>query len=216
MIVRHFEIALHERKPPEENGWEQLPLGYHWMSKCMSAERRTRDEDLNNKRREAGYMTTGNFQQDCLLSILADIKREKVNFFELGAGWGRICLNLAGAIDFKLIQCIPERYRCLAVEAEVVHHQWLTEHFKKQNINGISVHGAVPDKNGSCHFGVYGRPDYDYGQAMTPFRSRRGIPSFRNIQAIITGKTVKVPMFTLDHLVQKYTFDHVDIVQMDV
>ena len=51
---------------------------------------------------------------------------------------------------------------------------------------------------------------------MSPVMSRRGIPSIQNIRKIITGKTVKVPMYTLDHLVQEYRFDHVDIVQMDV
>ena len=33
-----------------------------------------------------------------------------VNIFELVAGWGRICLNLAGAINFGLINVHAEKY----------------------------------------------------------------------------------------------------------
>ena len=33
---------------------------------------------------------------------------------------------------------------------------------------------------------------------------------------IITGKTIKVPKYTIDQLVKEYGFDRVDIVQMDV
>lgn len=216
MIIRHFNIKTPEVTAPEEDGWEQLPLGYHWLTKCMAADRRAGDKELYGKIREAGNMTAGDFQQDCLLSILADMKRDEVNFIELGAGWGRICLNMAGAIDFKVIECNPTQYRCLAVEAEPVHYEWLQEHFKAQNINGNTVFGAVSNKNGTCRFNAYSRPDYEYGQAMIPLIGRRGIPSIHNLRKLITGKTVKVPMYTLDHLVQKYGFDHVDIVQMDV
>ena len=216
MIIRHFDIGTPEVVVRKKDGWEQLPLGYYRMSKCIAADRRFSDEELYSSIRAAGNMPAGNFQQDCLLSILADIKKDEVNFFELGAGWGRICLNIAGAIDFNVIDCIPKRYHCLAVEAEPIHYEWLKEHFEAQNINGTAVCGAVSNKNGTCRFESYSRPDYQYGQAMAPLRSRRGIPSIQNIRKIITGKTVKVPMYTLDHLVQEYGFDHVDIVQMDV
>ena len=83
MIISHYDIKTPPGKAPEETGWAQLPLGYYWMNKCMSAERRARDEKINKKRQEAGYMSTGNFQQDCLLNILADMKRDEVNIIEL-------------------------------------------------------------------------------------------------------------------------------------
>lgn len=217
MIVRHFDIKTPEVKAPGKDGWEQLPLGYYWMTRCRATDFRARLEELYSKIREAGNMAGGEFLDDCLLSILADIKKDNVNFFELGAGWGRLCLNLAGAIDFKVIQCAPKRYHCLAVEAEPIHYKWLKEHFEVQNINGTAVFGAVSNRNGSCHFDAYSSsPDSEYGQAMNPFMSRRGIPSIQNLRKIITKKAVKVPMYTLDRLVQEYGFDHVDIVQMDV
>jgi len=190
MIVRHFDIKTPEVKAPGEDGWEQLPLGYYRMSKCIAADRKSSDEELYSRIRAAGNMPAGNFQQDCLLSILADIKKDEVNFFELGAGWGRLCLNLAGAIDFKVIQCNPKRYHCLAVEAEPIHYEWLKEHFEAQSINGTAVFGAVSDKNGSCRFDTYSRPDYEYGQAMTPLISRRGIPSINNIHRSMCGKPI--------------------------
>ena len=216
MIIRHFEIQAPEMKPPAEDGWEQLSLGYYWMTKCMSAERRAYDEKLNANRQEAGYITTGAFQQDCLLSILTDMQRDEVNFIELGAGWGRVCLNLAGTIDFKLVPCNPKRYRFLAVEAEPTHFEWLQEHFKAQNINGTPVFGAVSSKNGNCRFQANSDPDFHYGQGIAPMITKRGIPNIHNIRNFFARKTIKVPMHTLDYLIQKHDIDHVDIVQMDV
>ena len=216
MIVRHFDIETPEVKPKVNDGWEQLPSGYYRMTKCISADRKIRDDERIRNMREAGIMSAGEFQQDCLLSILADIKRDEVNIFELGAGWGRICLNIAGLIDFNIIQCTPKRYRCLAVEAEPTHYLWLSEHFRAQNINGTAVFGAVSNKNGSCHFTVHDRPDYHYGQSMNPATIKGVIPCVKNLSRIMTGKTVKVPTYTIDHLVEEYGFDHIDIVQMDV
>lgn len=216
MNIRHFDIKTPTVKAPGEGGWEQLPLGYYRMTKCLGADRKAGDEELYSRIREAGNIAGGNFQQDCLLSILADIKRDEVNIFELGAGWGRICLNIAGAIDFKVIPCTPTRYHCLAVEAEPVHYEWLKEHFAAQNINGMAVLGAVSNKNGSCYFDTSSRPDYQYGQAMSPLMGRSGMPSLGNLRRIITGKATRVPMLTIDRLVQKHGFDHVDIIQMDV
>ncbi len=46
--------------------------------------------------------------------------------------------------------------------------------------------------------------------------NRKGLTIIHNLRKIITGKAVKVVMYTLDHLVKKYGFNHVDIVQMDV
>ena len=216
MILKHFNIKTPTVKAPAEDNWEQLPLGYYRMSKCTSPDRKAYDEKVIKKIREAGNMVGGDFQQDCLLSILADIKREEISFFELGAGWGRICLNIAGAIDFEVIQCTPKRYRCLAIEAEPVHYEWLKEHFKAQNINSVTVFGALSNKKGTCHFNARSRPDYEYGQSIVTSTNRRGIPSVQNIKMIITGKTIKVPKYTIDQLVKEYGFDRVDIVQMDV
>jgi FkbM family methyltransferase len=162
-------------------------------------------------------MPGGQFQRDCLLSILADVDREEVLFVELGAGWGRLCLELAGAIDFNLISCKARRYRCLAVEAEPVHFGWLREHFEAQRIAGTPIFGAVSSKNGTSHFDARSsRPDSEYGQAILPLQGRRGLPSLHSLRKILAGKAVRVPMFTLDRLVQLHGLERIDVVQMDV
>jgi len=217
MIVRHFDINTPKVMAPGKEGWEQLSLGYYWMPKCRAANFRAALEELYMRIRESGNIAGGQFQQDCMLSILADIKKDKVNIFELGAGWGRVCLDVAAAIDFNIIQCAPKKYNCLAVEAEPVHYEWLKRHFEAQNISGIAVFGAVSNENGSCQFDSFSSsPDSEYGQAMSPLIGRRGFPNVRGLLKFLRGRTVRVPTYTLDFLMQKYRFKHVDIVQMDV
>ena len=216
MIIRQFDIETPEVKASIEDGWEQLPLGYSWMTKCRSPEFSVSLAGIYREMEEQGIMPGGRFQLDCLLSILADIKKSHVNMFELGAGWGRLCLEIAGAVDFHVIECAPKSYRCLAVDAEPRHYQWLQEHFQAQDINGVTVFGAVSTKNGSCRFDASSSPDAEYGQAISPVIGRRGLPSIHGIRKIIARKTVKVPMYTLGSLAKEYSFDHIDIVQMDV
>jgi len=218
VIIKHFDIKdlkIPETQPPDE-GWEQLWSGYHWMSKCFSQQKRADDAEREGAIEAEGMMNETEFQRDCLLSILADIKREHVNMFELGAGWGRLCLTLAGIMDYRVFPIIPVSYRCLAVEGEPTHYQWAKEHFEAQGINATLVQGAVSNTNGTSHFQVHLDPDSQYGQAMNPVTSHRKIPSLHNIRNILTGKTGKIPMYSVDHLLQAYGFDHVDIVQMDV
>ena len=37
-----------------------------------------------------------------------------------------------------------------------------------------------------------------------------------NLYNLITKRTIKIPMFTVDYLIQTYSFDHVDIIHTDV
>ena len=218
MIITNFDIKdfkTSETQPPDE-GWEQLWSGYYWMSKCFSQQKRTDDVERERAIQAEGMINETEFQRNCLLSILADIKRGQVNMFELGAGWGRLCLTLAGIVDYKLFPITPASYRCLAMEGEPTHYQWAKEHFEIQGINTTLVKGAVSDKNGTCYFHVHPDPDSQYGQAINPLTSHRVIPSLHNIRNILTGKAERIPVYSVDHLLQAYGFDHVDIMQMDV
>jgi FkbM family methyltransferase len=216
LLIKHFEIKSPETLPPEETGWNPTWHGYFEMAKCVSPEWGAELEKINRDTRDEGMVPEIDFEQDCFLSILADIKKEKVTMFELGAGWGRMCLALAGAIDHKIIPMIPERYTCLGVEGEPTHYQWLREHFADQKINGIAVMGAVGRKNGYCSFDISQSADSCYGQAMTPLVNKRGIPNIVNIRRLLRKKTAKIPMFTIDKLIKDYKFDHIDIIDMDV
>jgi FkbM family methyltransferase len=216
MIVRHFDISTPENQPPQDEGWEQAWYGYYRMTKCWKRLKIQVEEQVKAVRAK-GELDELHFEQDCFLSVLADIKKKHVNMLELGAGWGEWCLALAGTLDYKIIPVIPDSYRCLAVEGDPTHYQWLKEHFERQNINGVIVHGAVSDRNGSCRFGINNAPDACYGQAIVP-------PHKPGLRGFISGlynfvsrkKTIEIPTYTVDHLVKTYGFEHVDIIDIDV
>jgi len=187
------------------------------MTKCRSETFRSSLAETYKRIEGSGHVPGGQFQRDCLLSILAEVDRDEVCFVELGAGWGRLCLELAGAIDFNLIPCRPRMYQCLAVEAEPVHFGWLREHFEVQHIAGTPVFGAISSKNGTSLFDARSsKPDSEYGQAILPIQGRMGLPSLHGLRKILAGKAVRVPMYTLDRLVQLHGLERIDVVQMDV
>ncbi len=217
MIIKYFDINVPKINITKKDEWEQHWGGYQVMTKCISQQKRTRDAEKDRATRAEGKITEVDFKRDIFLSVLADIKKKQVNLFELGAGWGRICLELAGVIDYKVIPIIPVSYHCLAIEGEPTHYQWIEEHFKTQNINGIPVFGAVSDKSGTCRFSVSPDPETYYGQDINfPISTRRKIPSIRYLFDLITNRNIKIPMYTVDQLIKKYEFDHVDIIHMDV
>jgi FkbM family methyltransferase len=173
--------------------------------------------EQNRAIRAKGEMSGNEFERDCFLSILADIKRKHVNMLEVGTGWGHWCLALASVIDNRIIPVTPASYRCLAIEAEPTHYQWAKEHFKAQNIDGTVIHAAVSNKNDRCRFSVYHAPDSCYGQAISfPISSQGFESTIMSLFSLISAKTINIPMYTVDHLIQTYKFDHVDIIDMDV
>ena len=216
MIVKHFDVSTPQTKPPQKEGWEQAWYGYHRMTRCWSEEMRQKFSEQIKSTCAKGELNESQFERDCFLSVLANIEKEHVNMFEIGAGWGEWCLALAGVIDHKVIPIKPVSYRCLAVEGEPTHYQWLKKHFEIHDINGIAVHGAVSDKNGICHFNTSAPPDVWYGQAITYHKlSTKEI--IRYLRSFVLKKaTIKVPMYTLDYLKEAYEFDHIDIVDIDV
>ena len=156
---------------------------------------------------------------DCFLSVLADIKRKHINMFELGAGWGEWCLALAGVIDYKLVPITPASYACLAVEGEPTHCQWAREHFEAQNINATVVQGAISDKNGKCWFDISPKPDSWYGQSITFNTKFHRFPILKTLwglSELVRKRTARIPMYTIDYLMEAYKFDHIDLIDMDV
>ncbi len=115
MIVRHFDTDTPKTNPPNKDGWEQAWYGYHRMTRCWSNEMRQQFKEQSELTISKGEIIESQFERECFLSILADIKKQHVNMFELGAGWGEWCLALAGVIDHKIISIQPVSYRCLAV-----------------------------------------------------------------------------------------------------
>ena len=169
MIIKHFDITVPKTAPPQEEGWNPTWHGYHEMARCESKQRRAEYAERDRAILARGEMTEDDFERDCFLSVLADVEKTHVNMFELGAGCGRMSLALAGVIDFKVVPVVPASCRCLAVEAEPTHYDWIKEHFGTQGINGTVVHGAVSKKNGFCRFNINPAPDSCYGQVISPY-----------------------------------------------
>ncbi len=207
MNIKHFDIQPPITQPPNKEEWEPTWHGYWELTECETESRRLEYKAMEEQANADGIMTEIAFERDCLLSILSEIKSPKIRFMELGAGWGRISLALAGVIDHKPIpDIIPTEYFCVAVEAEPNHYLWLREHFKDNKIHGIVKYGAVSNKFGKCRFDINAKPNECYGQAITPFR-----PWNVPISGVIT-----VPTYSVDWLIHNYSLDHVDIIDVDV
>jgi FkbM family methyltransferase len=176
---------------PEETGWEKERFGYWVMEKTLSPEFRKVFMEKGEDEEE--------FEAQCFLSIINEINDKEIKIFELGAGVGRVSLQLAGIVDFRLVPNTKNKtYRCLAVEAEPTHYKWAVEHFQKQKIKGQVLWGAVSDERGFVNFETSLDPASFYGQSITEKRGE------------------KVKTFTVDELMKKYGFPKVNIVHLDV
>jgi len=208
MDVKHYEIRKPERLVPAMKGWEQAWYGYYRLREVT----RTEIEATNQER---------TLEVDCLLSIVADINKRKeqyISLIELGAGWGETCMALAGIIDFKLIPHNIKSYSYLAIEAEPYYCDLIMKHFIVNNLPLKILRAAVSDKVGVCRFNQFTSPSTYYGQGMT-FGGNFGGSKLKTMALagyhLLIGKTVKVPMVTVDGLLGTI-FPHVNIIQCDV
>ncbi len=182
--------------PPEATGWEPGWYGYWMMEKTLSKEFRELCEKIRNCPQG---LPEEELEKQCFLSIINEIKDSQIKMFELGAGVGRESLALAGIVDFNLVPSVKDKtYRCLALEAEPTHYAWLVEHFRKQNIKGEAIYGAVSDKSGYVNFDASLDPASFYGQA------------------VIEDEGCLVSSFTVDELIEKYKFPKVNLIHTDV
>ncbi len=150
-----------------------------YVSPTLYKKCKDEEKELNRK----GYISETQFEHKCLLSVLC----ENIIVVELGAGYGRICLEVAGRI---------KNHFCVAVEAEPTHYQWCLKNFRDNNIMGEVIHAAVSNKAGTRRFNV-GSPSSQYGQKIT-----RGLFGEWNR---LLGKTMLVETITLDSLLGSTT-----------
>jgi len=191
---KRYEVRVPQTEPPETEGWEQVSFGYWKMSKTWSQTFKDTYRKVDPKKKN--IMTENEFENQLFLNLVANVKNEILTFFELGAAIGDWCLEIAGIIDFKLIKTKAVAYRFLGVEGEPTHYLWGTEHFEKQKINGQMLHAVALDYDGKCSF-LVGNPDTWYGQFVSP-------------------GGVETSCFTVDTLIKKLGFPHLDICHMDV
>lgn len=205
MDIKHYKITKPKRIISATNGWRQAWHGYYRLSEVTQMEIEATSQERT-------------LEVDCLLSIIEDISnrgKQHIKLIELGAGWGETCMALAGAIDFKLIPHNIKSYSYLAIEAEPYYCELIEKHFLTNDLPLKVLHAAVSDKVGSCRFNQFTSSATYYGQGMT-FGGNFGGSRLKTMALagyhLLRGKTVKVPMVTVDILLDR----HIDIIQVDV
>ncbi len=197
---KRWRIPQIETVPPEKNGWEPFWHGYWQMEKVRSEGKKKRDHLSYNEILGWRGLKESEVEKHCFLSLVNAIQDNQVKMFELGAGRGDWCLSLAGTVDFDLVPGVKDKtYRCLAVEAEPTHYVWTAEHFKKQNINGGVVQGAVGDED-DCFVGFDNTTD----------------PAAHYGQSVKKESSYKVQSYTVDRLIEKYNFPKVNLIHADL
>lgn len=202
MEFSKINIRLIDRTPPV--GWKKTWYGYFQMEKVISEVKKQRDKVSHkvsdgSELKEAGepLIGEGYLEQQFFLNIIQSLEG-RVDMMELGAGRGDWCLATAGVIDFKLIDTKATSYCCLAVEAEPTHYEWTRSHFEEQGLNATAVHGAVWSQDGECSFYSTEDPASTYGQSVR------------------SDGNLRVPCYTVDTLMEKYGFDKVDFMHVDI
>ncbi len=199
MKLKKYNIKQPNTEPPQPQGWKKQWNGYYLMTKVHSEKKLQSDAQCHSKDNlPSDVLGEYLLEQQLFVNIIANINKDHINMFELGAGRGDWCLSLAGVVDYQLMPHRTKTYRCLALEGEPTHFQWTKEHFEHHGINGVVVQGAIQSYNGFCKFNAKPDPADSYGQ---------GVRDHGNIT---------IPCYTIDHLMKKYSFDHVDIIHMDV
>jgi FkbM family methyltransferase len=177
---------------------------------------------LNNISRSEMLAPERSIEINCFLSVLADIDKSHVNLIELGAGWGEWGLALHGTVKRKLIDTHARSFNYLAIEGEPYYCELIEEHFEKNSMAGCVVYNcAVSDRNGSCYFDRFSGHQNFFDTWLT-----QGV-TFGNVAGsklktfalagyrILKGEVVKVPMYTLDTIVEMWGRQP-DIIHMDV
>ncbi len=196
MQFSHVDFRYVDRTPPAE--WKKMWYGYFQMEKVISQEKKAVDKQAHKVTTDDPTLKgEGYIEQQVFLNILKSLKGH-VDFFELGAGRGDWCLALAGVVDFNLIDHEITSYKCLGVEAEPTHFEWMKTHFEEQQINAIPIHGAVSLKTGKCSFYSMVDPASDYGQSVRD------------------DGNLTVPCYTVDYLIDKYSFEKIDLMHIDI
>lgn len=155
------------------------------------------------------------------IDIVESVKNAKDKFvmFELGAGYGRWCINALYALN----HFNPIPYHFVAVEAEDTHYHFLQQFFTAHALPKNSyelIRAAIDTKKGSCFFDM-GDPNGWYGQSINKNHWSLRQKLLFKWQSFFTKSnpslhkyTKKVPTITLNSLLKK--FERIDLIDMDV
>jgi len=201
MKINFFDRKAIQQKAPVKDcpaNWGRNWTGYFYPLCVRSVVHSERAQKTHAVSSTVDCFDESCFEDFCTLSILQEIKKPDINFFELGAGWGSQSLDIAGIIDNKLLDIVPQKILCYAIEAEPTHFQWLQNTFNYNRIAGYTFFGAMTEIPGWVNFITDVNPADSYGQSIKD-----------------SGQT-KIPSYSLDYLMDILKVDHADIVHMDV
>ena len=135
--------------------------------------------------------------------VLESVARAKGDYriVELGAGWGTWSSTaLVATRQRDAIHSVE----AVAVEADLTHWQWMSEHFHTNRLTDKSIHlihGAVSAEPGEISFPVIENPDEDYGASISG--------------AAVAPRQVTVRAYTIEQILDRLSgpvdFMHIDI-----
>jgi FkbM family methyltransferase len=205
--IKHYTFDIPTIVP--NDNWKPCWYGLARLKDCFSDKAWRQFKNAEDEAHKLGYLGERELEVDLFISILKDIKKDAITFVELGAGYSDWCLALNGVIRNGVVPI--KDAKCYAVEAEPKHVKWSLGHFKQWDIKGSVIPCAISDLNGWCDFAVDVDSSSSYGQGVT---YSDGL--LRTASNLIRRKSITVPCFTLDYLVDKYNIGNIDFIDMDV
>lgn len=193
-------------------------------------EKKMKEASFEKSRKEVIQKLSKDFDPDCSVlfrtpgedylewvDILEATSSAKGRFvmFELGAGYGRWCINAMHAL--QLLNPVP--FHFVAVEADAAHFRFLQEYFAAHGLSPSDyrlINAAVDEKAGHAIFHM-GESNEWYGQYIDGEKAtwlRRLLYSFQKLQNRNKKRKEVVKTITLNSLLDDYDF--VDLIDMDI
>jgi FkbM family methyltransferase len=210
-----LEIKKYEfQKPIEENGWIKDWHGNHRLMECLN-------QDFNNmlSKRESEieshwHIPERIFERYVMASIIESFTQPRVNFVEIGAGYGEWCMAFDGLINHTSLKGLFIDCNCIGIEPDLIHFGWLQKHLEVNGIKGKAYQAVVSDKIGSVCITKSTNPDYDYGQRIVS--SGFDLKTIYGLFKWIKGDIERVESYTMDSMFLKFPNPHVNLVHIDV
>jgi len=200
--------------PVEEHGWIKDWHGNHRLIECLNKD----FNDMLSKREleceNRWHIPERIFERYVMASIIESFEEPRVNFVEIGAGYGEWCMAFDGLINHTLLDGVVLACDCIAIEPEPVHFGWLKEHFEVNGINGQTYKAVVSDTVGRTCITKSKKPDYDYGQGMV--NSGVSLKTLYGLFKWLKGDVYRVDSITMDSMFLSFPNPNINLVHIDV